>query len=71
MSVEGNVEPDRKYDRDFLLSEAKRNQVVELWEVEQYGRDCFSDPNHVHLYGFTPKEWYERGVFAHQVDGAI
>ena len=53
---------NRKYDRDFLLSQEKRNQVVELWEVEKYGRDCFSDPNHVHLYGMPPKEWYERGV---------
>jgi hypothetical protein len=53
---------DRKYDRDFLLSSEKRNQIVELWEVEKYGRDCFNDPDHVHLYGMTPKEWYERGV---------
>jgi hypothetical protein len=29
----GRFEPDRKYDRDYLLSEPKRNQVVELWEV--------------------------------------
>ena len=53
---------DRKYDRDFLLSPEKRNQLVELWEVEKYGRDCFNDPNHVHLYGMPPKEWYERGI---------
>ena len=53
---------NRKYDRDFLLSPEKRNQLIELWEVEKYGRDCFDDPNHVHLYGMPPKEWYERGV---------
>ena len=53
---------NRKYDRDFLLSQEKRNQLVELWEVEKYGRDSFDDPNHVHLYGMSPKEWYERGV---------
>src|SRR5215468_121505 len=53
---------DQRYDRDFLLSAGKRNQVVELWEVEKYGRDCFNDPNHVHLYGMAPKEWHERGV---------
>jgi 16S rRNA G966 N2-methylase RsmD len=53
---------NRKYDRDFLLSREKRNQIVELWEVEKYGRDCFNDPNHVHLYGMPPKEWYQRGV---------
>ena len=34
----------RKYDRDFLLSAGKRNQLMALWEVEKYGRDCFSDP---------------------------
>src|SRR5262249_40307976 len=29
---------------------------------EKYGRDCFNDPNHVHLYGMSPSEWYGRGV---------
>jgi hypothetical protein len=53
---------NQKYDRDFLLSPEKRNQIVELWEVEKYGRDCFNDPNHVHLYGMSPNEWYGRGV---------
>ena len=53
---------DRKYDRDFLLSAEKRNQLVELWEVEMYGRDCFNDPDHVHLYGMAPKDWCGRGV---------
>jgi hypothetical protein len=62
MSAAQDRETARKYDRDFLLSEPKRNQIVELWEVEKYGADCFADPDHVHLYGMTPKEWYERGV---------
>src|SRR5262249_38668923 len=53
---------NQKYDRDFLLSPEKRNQIVELWEVEKYGRDCFNDPDHVHLYGMPPKKWYARGV---------
>jgi hypothetical protein len=53
---------NRKYDRDFLLSSEKRNQLIDLWEVEKYGRDCFNDPDHVHLYGMPPKEWYRRGV---------
>jgi hypothetical protein len=53
---------NQKYDRDFLLSPEKRNQLVELWEVDKYGRDCFNDPNHVHLYGLAPKDWYARGV---------
>jgi hypothetical protein len=34
-----------RYDRDFLLSPAKRNQIVELWEVEKFGRDSFGDPD--------------------------
>ncbi len=51
-----------RYDRDFLLSQEKRNQVVELWEVEKFGRDSFGDPDAVALYGMRPAEWYDRGV---------
>jgi hypothetical protein len=51
-----------RYDRDFLLSPAKRNQIVELWEVEKFGRDSFGDPDAVSLYGMTPAQWYARGV---------
>jgi hypothetical protein len=50
------------YDRDFLLSPAKRNQVIELWEVEKFGRDSFGEPDAVSLYGMTPAQWYARGV---------
>lgn len=51
-----------RYDRNYLLSPEKRNQVVELWEVEKFGRDSFGDPDAVSLYGMRPAEWYERGV---------
>ena len=51
-----------RYDRDFLLSPAKRNQIVELWEVEKFGRDSFGDPNAVSLYGMTPAQWHARGI---------
>ena len=51
-----------RYDRDFLLSAAKRNEVVELWEVEKFGRDSFGDPDAVALYGMRPAEWYAKGV---------
>jgi hypothetical protein len=51
-----------RYDRDFLLNAAKRNQIVELWEVEKFGRDSFGDPDAVSLYGMTPAQWYARGV---------
>jgi hypothetical protein len=33
------------------LSPAKRNQIIELWEVEKFGRDSFGDPDAVALYG--------------------
>jgi 16S rRNA G966 N2-methylase RsmD len=49
------------YDRWYLLGE-KRNEVLTLREVEQYGLDSFDDPDYVSLYGLTPREWYARGV---------
>jgi 16S rRNA G966 N2-methylase RsmD len=49
------------YDRWFLLGE-KRNELLALWEVEQYGRDSFGDPDYVSIYGLKPREWYARGV---------
>jgi hypothetical protein len=52
----------RRYNRDFLLSPAKRNQIIDLWEVEKFGRDSFGDPDAVSLYGMRPAEWHARGV---------
>jgi hypothetical protein len=52
----------RKYDRAFLLSEGKRNLVMELWEVQKYGLDSFSDSQYVCIYGMQPAEWYRQGV---------
>jgi 16S rRNA G966 N2-methylase RsmD len=49
------------YDRWFLLGE-KRNELLALREVEQYGRDSFGDPDYVSIYGLAPREWYARGV---------
>jgi 16S rRNA G966 N2-methylase RsmD len=51
-----------KYDRAFLLSDGKRNQVVELWEVQQFGIDSFADPEYVCIYGMPPTEWHRRGI---------
>ena len=62
MVTQSSTHSEQKYNRDFLLSPEKRNQLIELWEVEKYGIDCFGDPDHVHLYGMAPREWYERGV---------
>lgn len=50
------------YDRDFLLSAVKRNQVMALWEVEKFGADSFGDQDYVSIYGMRPAEWYARGV---------
>jgi hypothetical protein len=50
------------YDRDFLLSPGKRNQVMALWEVEKFGTDSFGDPDYVSIYGMQPADWYTRGV---------
>ena len=49
------------YDRWFLLGE-KRNELLALREVRQYGRDSFGDPDHVSIYGLKPRDWYARGV---------
>jgi hypothetical protein len=50
------------HDRALLLHGAKRNQVLTLEEVEQYGRDSFGDAEYVSLYGLRPREWYARGA---------
>lgn len=51
-----------RHDRDYLLSEGKRNDVLALWEVQRYGRDSFGDPDSVSVYGLKPPEWFARGV---------
>lgn len=50
------------YNRALLLSEAKRNDVLTLREVQQYGIDSFSDADYVRIYGMPPAEWYGRGI---------
>lgn len=57
----GEGRPPR-YDRDYLLSPEKRNQILDLWEVERFGRDSFGDPDAVSLYGMRPAVWHARGV---------
>lgn len=52
----------RAHDRRFLLSTAKRNDLLTLAEVRSYGRDSFGDPNYLCLYGLEPADWYARGV---------
>ena len=50
------------YDRAFLLHGPKRNEVLTLAEVQQYGLDSFLDADYVSIYGMRPKEWHSRGV---------
>jgi 16S rRNA G966 N2-methylase RsmD len=52
----------RLHDRAYLLSESKRNDVLELSEVERYGLDSYGDPGYVSIYGLRPKDWYARGI---------
>ena len=35
MTLQSRGQSEQKYDRDFLLSPDKRNQLVLLWEIEQ------------------------------------
>jgi hypothetical protein len=50
-----------RYDRGLLLG-PKRDELLELWEVERYGRDSFGDADYVCVYGLRPQSWYRRGV---------
>lgn len=50
------------YDRQLLLHGAKRNSVLELWEVERYGTDSYGDSDYVSIYGLPPREWYLKGI---------
>ena len=43
-----------RYDRALLLHGAKRNVVLTLAEVQQYGADSFCDPDYIHIYGMAP-----------------
>ena len=50
------------YDRASLLYGSKRNEVLNLVEIEQYGLDSFADTDYVSIYGTPPREWYRRGI---------
>jgi hypothetical protein len=54
--------PEPRHDRALLLYGPKRNEVLTLREVQQYGIDSFSDADYIHLYGMPPTEWYSRGI---------
>jgi hypothetical protein len=50
------------YDRGLLLHGPKRDKVLTLKEVLQYGIDSFSDPDYVQIFGMAPAVWYRRGI---------
>src|ERR1700722_3409063 len=50
------------YDRALLLHGPKRNEILTLDEVGQYGIDSFSDVDYLSIYGLKPAEWYARGI---------
>jgi len=50
------------YDRTLLLHSPKRDKVLTLEEVRQYGIDSFSDPDYVRIYGMAPTAWYGQGI---------
>jgi len=57
----GNTSPP-VYNRALLLHGSKRNQVLSLAEIEQYGLDSFADANYISIYGMPPQEWYRLGI---------
>jgi len=50
------------YDRALLLHGSKRNEILTLAEIEQYGVDSFGDADYVSIYGMPPREWYRHGI---------
>src|SRR5215471_2329422 len=50
------------YDRQLLLLGAKRNAVLDLWEVRRYGSDSYGDEDYVSIYGMRPADWHGRGA---------
>ena len=50
------------YDRALLLHGSKRNQVLTLAEIEEYGLDSFANSDYVSIFGMPPREWYRHGI---------
>ena len=50
------------HDRALLLHGSKRNEVLSLAEIEQYGLDSFGDPDYISVYGMPPRQWYDCGM---------
>jgi hypothetical protein len=50
------------YGRDLLLLGARRNSLLDLWEILRYGTDSFGDANYLSIYGLRPDDWYARTI---------
>jgi hypothetical protein len=50
------------YDRELLLFGSKRNAILDLSEVQRYGRDSYGDTDYVSIYGMRPSDWYAKGA---------
>jgi hypothetical protein len=62
MKVQDTAERSPIYDRQLLLGGAKRNAVLELWEVQRYGIDSYGDADYVSVYGMRPSDWQAKGI---------
>src|SRR5215469_14987600 len=51
-----------RYDRELLLFGAKRNAILQLWEVQRYGSDTYGDTDYLCIYGMRPADWYAKGL---------
>ena len=51
-----------RYDRELLLGGAKRDAILDLWEVQRYGSDSYGDPDYVSIYGMRPADWHAKGA---------
>ena len=50
------------FDRDLLLLGRKRNAVLSLDEIHQYGIDSYQDQDYVSIYGLRPAQAYAMGI---------
>ena len=62
MSGQNTGDQGPTYDRQLLLGGAKRNAVLELWEVQRYGTDSYGDADYVSIYGMRPADWHANGI---------
>jgi len=62
MNERSSYDSSAVHDRAMLLNGSKRNQVMSLAEIEQYGLDSFADANYISIYGMPPREWYRHGI---------